>query len=451
MAIPPTRIPSSPAARPRRGARPRGLLVILLLSLLGAGAPGGIQELDSIVAVVNDDVIVASELEHKIALVIPEIKGRGMEPPPRPDLERQVLERMILERLQIQKAKEAGIEISDATLTQAIADIAARNRMTPEQLRAALESEGVQYQDFAADTRLKLITNRLQAREVVSNIKVTEQEVDRFLKREAGRLIERSAVKLSHILVAVSEKASAKTVAKAETKVKDLIQRLNGGADFAQLAMRFSNGRRALEGGDIGWFTMDRVPTLAQEPARTLIKGEYTAPLRDASGYHILKLTDLKGPGPNVVDQTNARHILIRTDQVISDKDAGARLKQLRNRILGGDDFAILARSHSADTGSALKGGDLGWLSPGDTAPEFEKAMNALAPNQISEPFKTPFGWHIVQVMDRRAKDTTEEAMRRKAQEAIQARKADEEIELWLRRLRDEAFVEIRLPQAESQ
>jgi len=435
----------------RQGLLMRVLLIALSCSLAPADALWGGEELDSIVAVVNDDVIVASELKHRIVLAIPEIRERGMKLPPRPDLERQVLERMILGRLQLQKAKDLGIVIDDAVLTETITNIAARHGMQLEELRATLASEGVRYEDFAADTRLKLITTRLQTHEVVTNIRVTDQEIERFLERESGRLIRRSDVRLSHILVAVSENAPTAAAKKAEAKAKNLVKRLRGGADFAQLAIRFSAGRRALEGGDLGWFPIGQVPSLAQEAARSLTKGECTEPLRSPSGYHIIKLTDFKGSGPKIVNQIKARHILIRTNEVVSDDDARAHLQQLRIRILGGDGFATLARSHSDDTGSALKGGNLGWLGPGDTVPAFEESMSTLAPNQVSAPFKSSFGWHIVQVIERRTQDTTDAAMRLKAREMIRERKADAAIDLWLRWLRDEACVEIRLPSAEEE
>jgi peptidyl-prolyl cis-trans isomerase SurA len=426
------------------------MLALLSWVLFTVGASRAIEELDSIVAVVNNDVIVQSELEHQISLVTAELKGKGTVLPPRGDLERQVLDRMILKRLQLQKAEQLGIAVDDAMLTEAITNIAARNGMSLEELQVTLEAGGVSYEDFSADTRLQLITTRLQAQEVVKNITVTDQEIDRFLERESSSLIERTDVRLSHILIAVPEGASADTAAKAEAKTRDLVKRLRGGADFAQLAVRFSNGRRALEGGDLGWFPLAQVPSLAQEPANTLAKGEISEPLRSPSGYHIIKLTDVKGTGPKVVTQTNARHILIRTNEVVSDDDAKIRLEQLRIRIVGGDDFGTLARSHSDDTGSALKGGDLGWLNPGDTVPEFEKQMQSLGPDQISEPFKSSFGWHIVQVVERRTQDTTDEIMRLKAREAIRERKADEAIDVWLRQVRDEAYVEVRLPGAED-
>jgi peptidyl-prolyl cis-trans isomerase SurA len=429
----------------------RKLLTLLTCLLAPAGAPTAIEELDSIVAVVNNDVIVQSELAHEIALVIPEIQGRGTALPPRPDLERQVLDRMILKRLQLQKAEELGIVIDDAMLTEAVSNIAARNGMALEELQATLEAGGVRYEDFAEDTRMQLVTSRLQSQVVVKNIKVADQEIDRFLERESSSLIERTDVRLSHILVSVAEGAPPETLKKAETKARGLIEQLRKGADFSQLAVRYSDGRRALEGGDLGWFPMAQVPSLAQEPAHKLAKGEISEPLRSPSGYHIIKVADVKGSGPAMVTQTHARHILIRTNEVVSDDDAKIRLDQLRIRIVGGDDFETLARSHSDDTGSALKGGDLGWVNSGDTVPEFEKTMATLGPNEVSKPFKSSFGWHIVQVIERRTQDTTDEIMRLKARKALRERKADEATELWLRQVRDEAYVEIRLPGAEEE
>jgi peptidyl-prolyl cis-trans isomerase SurA len=420
-----------------------------LLAIL-PGPLWAIEELDSIVAVVNNEVIVRSELAHEIELTIPQLRERGTELPPRSVLEHQVLERLILKRLQLQEAKKLGIEVDDATLTEAMTNIAARNGMTLEDLQATLEGSGIRFDDFREDTRMQILMSRLQAQEVVKNIVVTNQEVDRFLQREASSLIERSEVRLFHILVAVSETASADEVEKARRKAQNLVKKLRAGADFAQTALRNSDGRRALEGGDLGWFSMAEVPSLVQDLSHELAKGEISEPLRSPSGFHIIKLADIKGEAPEVITQTNARHILIRTNEVVSDQDARTRLAQLRMRIVGGDDFATLARSHSDDTGSALKGGDLGWLNPGDTVPEFETAMNGLAPGQVGQPFESPFGWHIVQVVERRRQDTTDELMRIKAREAIRERKADEAIEEWLRRLRDEAYVEIRLRGAEG-
>jgi peptidyl-prolyl cis-trans isomerase SurA len=358
---------------------------------------------------------------------------------------------MILKRLQLQEAKKLGIGVDEATLNEAVGNIAARNGMSVEELQGTLESSGIRFEDFREDTRMQILTARLQSQEVMKGIDVTDQEIDRFLERESSSLIERTEVRLSHILIAVPEGAPQADVDKAQREAEDLVKRLRGGADFAQIAVSNSDGRQALEGGDLGWFSMGEVPSLVQDLAQTMAKGEVSDPLRSPSGFHIVKLTDVKGSGPEIITQTNARHILIRTNELISDDDARIRLSQLRMRIVGGDDFATLARSHSDDTGTALRGGDLGWVNPGDTVPEFEQAMNALEPGQISQPFQSPFGWHIVQVVERKRQDTTEELMRLKAREAIKERKADEAVDLWLRRLRDEAYVEMRLDEDEPE
>jgi len=437
-----------------RTDRPRRLRVLALATILLAlpvSAPlhtataAGVEELNAIVAVVNDDVIVNSELQREVATITPELRARGTPIPPDKVLNKQVLERIISKRLQAQRAKQLGIKVDDATLTQTMTSIASRNKLTLEELRATLESGGVRFEDFREDTRAQMIDAQLQRQEVLNTITVTEPEIDRFLEKESGRLVERTEVRLQHILIAFPEGASADQIQKAQTKAAGLVRQLRGGADFAKLAIANSDGQQALEGGDLGWFKISEVPTLVAESARTLGKGEVSDALRSQGGFHIVKVSDIKGSESEAVTQTHARHILVRTSEVLSDDDAKTRLSQLRLRIVGGDDFATLARSHSDDTGSALKGGDLGWVNPGDTVPDFEQAMTALAPNEISAPFKTSFGWHIVQVLDRRQADTTAEVMRLKAKDAIRQRKAREATELWLRRLRDEAYVEIRL------
>jgi peptidyl-prolyl cis-trans isomerase SurA len=285
----------------------------------------------------------------------------------------------------------------------------------------------------------------LQQQAVYRNVRVSEAEVERFLEQEADSLIQRREVKLQHILVALPENPSAAQVATARGKAQRLLGRLRAGADFASVAAAESDGRRALEGGDLGWFPMAEVPTLAVEPARTLAKGAISDPIQSASGFHLIRIADIKGEGPEPISQTSARHILIRPSQVVSDEDAQRRLEQLRLRIVGGDDFGTLARAHSDDTGTALKGGDLGWVDPGATVPEFEEVMDALAPGEISEPFQSPFGWHIVQVLERRRQDTADELLRMKAEDALRQRKGEEATEIWLRQLRDEAYVDLRL------
>ena len=403
------------------------------------------RPLDGIVAVVNDDVIVRSELQAEIDLVLPELQSRGTAVPSRDVLEKQVLERLILKRLQLQQAERLGIEVDDAMLTEAIGNIAARNGLSPEELRMTLEQGGINYDDFREDTRAQIVATQLQQAAVMRGIRVSDAEVDRFLEREGDSLIQRREVRLQHILVALPDAPSPAQVAAARVKAENILGRLRTGADFASIAAAESDGRRALDGGDLGWFPMAEVPTLAVDASQTLNKGEISDPIQSPSGFHLIKIADIKGDDPEPVSQTHARHILIRTSELVSDDDAKRRLEQLRMRIVGGDDFGTLARAHSDDTGTALKGGDLDWVDPGDTVPEFEKVMDALAPSEVSEPFKSPFGWHIVQVLERRRQDTTDALMRMKAEEALRRRKAEEATEIWLRQLRDEAYVDLRL------
>ncbi|MGB5737374.1 MAG: peptidylprolyl isomerase [Thiohalocapsa sp.] len=404
-----------------------------------------IQPLDSIVAVVNNDVIVQSELNTEIDLVLPELNARGTAIPSQAVLQKQVLERLILKRLQLQRATDLGVEVDDETLTSAMTGIAGRNGLSLSQLRETLEAGGLSFDDFREDTRMQILTSRLQQQEVLQNIRVSDAEVDRFLKQEGDSLIERREVRLQHILVALPDSPTSAQLESGRQKIQGLLKRIRGGAAFADVAAANSDGRRALEGGDLGWFPMAEVPSLAVEPARTLGKGQVSDPIQSPSGFHLIGVSDIKGDAPEPTSQTNARHILIRTNEVVGDTDAKRRLSQLRLRIVGGDDFGTLARAHSDDTGSALKGGDLGWVNPGDTVPEFEEEMDKLAPNEISQPFQSPFGWHIVQVLERRKQDTTDELLRLKAQDAIRERKGEEAIELWLRQLRDEAYVDLRL------
>jgi len=444
MAISPNR--DAPARMTPRWS-PRGKLLGLALALGMGPALVSAQALDAIVAVVNDDVVVQSELEREIALVIPQLNQRGTAIPPPEQLRKQVLDRLILKHLQQQRAKELGLKVDEATLEEALQGIAGRNGLSLDELKATLEAGGIRFEDFREDTRSQILSSRLQNQEVVRKIQVSEPEVDRFLAREASRLIEREQVRLQHILIALPENPTPEQIKRAEDKAKGLVERLRGGADFAAVAVRESDGRNALEGGDLGWFEMGAVPSLVSDLAYTLAEGEVSEPLRSPSGFHIIRMREIKAAAPEDVTQTRARHILIRTNEIVSDADARQRLLQLRERIIGGEDFAGLARAHSDDTGSALKGGELGWVDPGKTVPEFEEQMNALAVGATSEPFKSPFGWHILQVEERRQQSANEDILRLKAREALQRRKAEEATEEWLRQLRDEAYVEIRLDQ----
>jgi peptidyl-prolyl cis-trans isomerase SurA len=420
-----------------------GALLLLAMSSVFA-QPGG-EELDAIVAVVNDDVIVRSEFDREINLAIPRLQQQGTAMPARTQLEKQVLDRLILKRLQQQRAKELGIEVDEATLNEALVNIAKRNNLSLEELQSTLEAGGIRFADFREDTRAQILTSRLQSQEVTSKIRVTDQEIDRFLEKESSRLIEREQVRLQHILVALPDNPTPEQIKTAESKANRLVAQLRAGADFGEVAVRESDGSNALEGGDLGWFEMGAVPVLVADLAFSMAVGDISNPLSNASGFHIIKMREIKSATPKNVTQTKARHILIRTNELVSDDDARQRLAQLRQRILGGEDFATLARAHSDDTGSALKGGDLGWVNPGDTVPEFEAVMTGLAANAVSDPFKSSFGWHLVQVLERRSQDTSGDILRVKAREALQRRKSEEAKDEWLRQLRDEAYVELRL------
>jgi peptidyl-prolyl cis-trans isomerase SurA len=403
-----------------------------------------VEELDSIVAVVNEDVVVQSELNREINMAIPQLQQQGTPVPPPEQLRKQVLDRLIMKRIQQQRAKQLGIKVDEATLNAAIQAIASRNGLSVEDLKASLETGHVRFEDFREDTRQQILAARLQNQEVMSGIQITDQEVERFLQREKGKLIPREQVRLQHILVALPDEPTPAQISQAEAKAKQLVAKLRGGADFAAVAAASSEGRTALQGGDLGWFEMAAVPSLVSDRAQKMALGEITDPIRSPSGFNIIRLAEIKGGLPGNVTQSKTRHILIRTNELVSDSDARTRLNQLRMRIIGGDDFATLARANSDDTGSALKGGDLGWFNPGDTVPEFEEVMNKLNPKDVSEPFRSSFGWHILQVEERRTQDTADDVLRHKAREAIQRRKVEEAADVWLKRLRDESFVDLR-------
>ena len=421
------------------------LLLGFLLLLASFSTLSAITEIDHIVAIVNEDIITNSELEDEMARIALQIQSRGQRLPPRDIMRRQVLERIILTRLQIQTAKQAGISVSDTTVANMISNIANQNSISVRQLRETLESDGLDFQAFRDDLKQQILLRQLQQRQVINRIVVTEQELKRELEKSRSQGGGRKEVQLQHILVGTPEGATEDEIATARNKALRLVEQLRQGEDFTNLAIQESDGRRALEGGDLGWFKPAQVPTLFVDAISQLKPGEISEPVHSASGFHIVKLVTAKGAQRHVIIQTHARHILISTNEVVSDDDARQRLEQLRERIIDGDSFSDLASSHSDDKGSAIRGGDLGWVNPGAMVPVFEQQMNDLTPNQISTPFRTQFGWHIVQVLERRDYDSTDEVMKNNARVAVRKRKADEAIELWLQRLRAEAYVELRL------
>lgn len=425
------------------------LALLALLALSNTGwtqqKPRPIVTLDRIVAVVNDEVITRNDLTERVNLAVNQLARQGTPAPARPDLERQLLQRMISDRAQIQFAKDNGLRVDDVELDRAISRIAEDNKISTPQLREALERDGVPFARFREDIRNQIIMARLREREVEDKIVITESEIDNLLTNPQQPSAGADEFNVSHILVRVPENARPDQIQGRLERAEQALVQLKSGSDFRQIAATFSESPDALQGGGMGWRDGERLPTLFFDALRTMKAGELSGVLRSPNGFHILKLNERRGgQGPVMVQQTNARHILIKASELVSDNDARNRLRNLKERLENKADFAQLARANSEDT-SASKGGDLGWLSPGDTVPEFERAMNALQPGQISEPVRSPFGWHLLQVVERRSSDMSKERRRLTARQALRERKSEEAYEEWVRQLRDRAYVEIRL------
>lgn len=417
---------------------------LLLATLVGATALSAAEPLNRILAVVNDDVVLASELESRLKIVREQLSGQMEQLPPEDVLRQQVLERIIVDKVQLQLAERNNIKVDDETLNSNLRTIAAQNGVELDEFRATLEREGLDFAAFREEIRNQIILARLHQQTVGSRITVTEQEIDTLLANEQAWGGSEKEYRLGHILIAVPEGATPEQLRAAQQKAEEIVADLRGGADFATTAVSVSAGQTALEGGDLGWRKAGQLPTLLAETVHTMQPGAISDPIRAGGGFHIVKLQELRGGGRHVITQTHVRHILLSADELLPEHEVVNRVEQLRERIVGGEDFATLARSHSKDKVSASKGGDLGWSNPGDLVPQFEEAMNALAINQVSYPIETRFGWHIIQVLERREHDSTDEFKRNQVRELIRKRKTDEELALWLRRLRDEAYVEFR-------
>jgi len=401
--------------------------------------------IDRILIVVNDEIITAREVETRVSAVRARLLSQKVSLPPDDILRRQVMERMVAERLQQQAARQLGFTVSDERLDRAIRQVAEQSHKSPEDLRRESEKEPGGYRAFREELRDQLLVQQLVEREVNNRVFVSEAEVENFLAARSGRDggVEYN---ISHILLGLPESASPEVIARARQRAEGLLADLRKGADFGQLAVANSQGQNSLEGGGLGWKQAGQLPDLFVNALRTLQPGNVSDVLRSPSGFHILRLNDRRGGGEALkVTQTRARHILIKTGELVSPREAQRRIEQLRERIVNGADFAETARAHSEDVGSATNGGDLGWMNPGQTVPEFEKVMNALKPGELSAPVKSPFGVHLIQVQERRERDVSQEREAATARNQLHARKADERYEQWLRQLRDEAFVEYRL------
>ncbi len=426
------------------------LLSALLLSSIPAFAAERIDPqqqvatIDYVVAVVNDDVITHNELEERVSTVIAQLKKQGTPLPEQSVLEKQILERMISDMLLAQYAKESGVRVDDTQLDVAITRIAQQNKFpTLAEFQAKLESEGVNVKKFRDEIRAEIISTRLREREVESKLVISDSEVDNYLANKATMGLENEEYHLAHILVVVPEQASADKIQAARERADHAYAQLAGGADFAQVAAGTSDAKDALKGGDLGWRPTDRIPPLFMNELQTLKTGQNTAVLRSPSGFHILKLIEKRnGSAPVVITQTHARHILIKTSEIVTSAEAKKRILEIKQRIDDGASFADQAKRYSQD-GSAQQGGDLDWLSPGQTVPEFEEELNKLKVGEIGM-VETQFGWHLIQVLERRNTDVTEQQKRQQARASIASFKSEELYQDWLRQLRDRAFIEYR-------
>ena len=407
--------------------------------------PQRVVNVDRVVAVVNDEAITQYDLDDAKRIVLQQLKQQNVEPPAQDVLDKQVLERMMTERSLLQFAKESGVRVDDTMIERAILRIAQENKLSAEDFRKALAKENIDYPRYREDVRHELTVQRLREREVDSKITVSDAEVEQYLATLKSQSTGEAEYKLAHILVMVPEQASAEQIDARKRRAEDALRALKSGADFAQVAAGFSDASDALGGGNLGWRSGARLPTVFADEVRGMQVGQISAITRSAAGFHIVKLLEKRSRNePTVVDQTHARHILVRVNEIVSESDAKAKIDRLKDRIDAGAKFEELAKLNSEDTTSA-KGGDLGWVNPGDTVPEFDEAMKKLELNQISAPVRTPFGWHLIQVLERRRQDITGDRARSEAQVAIRQRKADEAFQDWVRQIRDRAYVEVRL------
>ncbi len=430
------------------------LLTILALSPAAAQSQG-VVGIDRIAAVVNSEAITELELQEQVRIVQRQLRGQNIEAPPAELLERQVLERMIVDRAQMQLARESGVRVDDAQIERAIAAIAADNRLGVEQLRDQLRRENVDFAAFREQVRGQIVRQRLREREIDSRIQISDADIDAFLASQAKDAQQSGdELHIAQILLRIPEGASAEEIERERLRGEEIIRQLQAGADFGRLSAAFSNAPEAMSGGSLGWRTADRLPELFVQAVASLRPGAVAPLQRSAAGFHVLKLLDRRSDSaaPSVaagqpVVQTHARHILIRPNEVLGEDEAIRRLREVRQRVESGNaDFAELARQYSVD-GSAGRGGDLGWIYPGDTVPEFERAMNALAPGQIGDPVRTPFGVHLIQVIERRTDASSPDRVRQQARQILRERRIDENYEDWLRQLRDSTWVEYKLEQ----
>ncbi len=413
-------------------------------SLLVLASAASAMELDRIVAVVEEDVVMESELDEQMNRVRAQLRQQGTQMPPTSVLERQVMERLVLEKIQLQVADRAGVDVTEEALDRAVSDIAERNELTIDQFKEILASEGFEFDRFRDQIRQEIVIAKLRKSEVDNRVKVRDRELENYLRNESNADADNVEYRLAHILIATPSGSSDDQVRAARAKAEDALQRINNGEDFKSVAISVSDGQQALDGGDLGWRKGSQIPSLFADSVSTMEIGDTSSIITNPSGFHLVKLTDQRSGDKVMVEQHLTRHILIKPNELLSRSGALNRINQIRLRIESGADFARLARTNSDDRGSALKGGSLGWVTEGRMVPEFEEVMLAIDVGQLSQPFESEFGFHILQVTERRQYDGTEEVKRDRAMRAIRQQKIDERRQSWLRRLRDEAYVEYR-------
>ncbi|ATR85048.1 peptidylprolyl isomerase SurA [Pseudomonas sp. FFUP_PS_473] len=416
--------------------------------LLSSAVHAAVQELDRVVAIVDNDVVMQSQLDQRVHEVQQTIAKRGSGVPPASALEPQVLERLIVENLQLQIGDRSGIRITDEELNQAIGTIAQRNGMSIDQFRAALARDGLSYEDAREQVRREMIISRVRQRRVAERIQVSEQEVKNFLASDLGKMQLSEEFRLANILIPTPESANSAAIQAAAKQAGEVYQQLKQGADFGQLAIARSASETALEGGEMGWRKAAQLPPPFDRLLSSLSVGDVTEPVRTPGGFIILKLLDKRGGQTQVRDEVHVRHILIKPSEIRSEAATKQLVEKLYDRIKAGEDFAELAKSFSEDPGSALNGGDLNWIDPNALVPEFREVMASSQQGVVSKPFKTQYGWHVLEVLGRRATDSTTQAREQQALTVLRNRKYDEELQTWLRQIRDEAYVEIKLPGA---
>jgi len=415
---------------------------------LGAGG----LLLDGVAAVVDEGIVLKSELEDSLARVLQNLEKAQAEAPPEERrslppvslIEQQVLDQLVLREIQLQRAGRAGITVSDDMLNEALSRVAQNLGYTLEELPAVLAAQGVDYAMYREDSRRDLIVEQLEQRDVVQRIAITPRELDQCLVDSESTASDGFDYNISHILIGVPANASQQDLENARQRIDDIHARLVAGEDFAQVAIAASQAQTALEGGSLGWRKGAQLPTLFADTVISMKAGEFSAPIPSSGGFQIVKLNEMRGAERAMVDQLRVRHILLRPDEILDDAAVQQKMRDIRAQIVRGDDFATVAQAVSVDAASAAEGGNLEWLSPGDTVPEFEEAIAALPIGELSQPIKSRFGWHLAQVLERRSHDTTDETKRAQCARQIRAAKAEEERELWVRRLRDQAFVDIR-------